>query len=246
MDDHALPQQSPPDLPAQARRLLVERFPDALGAVLGGSAARGRARAASDLDLAVLLPDTDTTRRELIRHEGRLAELFLHTLGDVPDVLEAEREQRRGTMLFIYGEGLVLDDPHGHLARVRARSRALLEAGPPALTSAQWERSRYVATCFLDDLLDTARDERHEQLATADFLLREASLLLTAHHGAWTGIGRWLPRRLLAADPDLGAALLDGHLALAERADPQPLAAAAEKVLELVGGPLREGYVQVR
>ncbi|MEV5613447.1 nucleotidyltransferase domain-containing protein [Streptomyces sp. NPDC052225] len=40
----------------QARRLLTERHPEALGAVLGGSTARGRATATSDLDPAVLLP----------------------------------------------------------------------------------------------------------------------------------------------------------------------------------------------
>ncbi|MYW68229.1 nucleotidyltransferase domain-containing protein [Streptomyces sp. SID8379] len=246
MDDQALPQRSGPDLPAQARRLLTEHYPQALGAVLGGSAARGQARATSDLDLAVLLPDTESSRREVIRHEGRLAELFLHAVGDIADVLEGDRAQRRATMLFVYGQGLVLLDPDGHVARVRDRARELLDAGPPALTPAEWERGRYLVTCFLDDLLDTRGDERHEQLATADLLLREASHLLTAHHGAWTGIGRWLPRRLLAADPQLGEALLTGRLAVAERGDPEPLAAAAEKVLDLVGGPLREGYVQLR
>ncbi|MGD3109575.1 hypothetical protein [Streptomyces sp. YGL11-2] len=72
--------------------------------------------------------------------------------------------------------------------------------------------------------------------------MREAAHLLTAHHNSWTGIGKWLPRRLLHADPALGKALLDGHQAVAERADPAPLSAAAEHVLDLVGGPLRDGY----
>ncbi|MFI9251295.1 nucleotidyltransferase domain-containing protein [Streptomyces sp. NPDC053069] len=42
--------------------------------MLGGSAAQGRAAPTSDLDVAVLLPDSDTSRREVIRHEGRLVE----------------------------------------------------------------------------------------------------------------------------------------------------------------------------
>ncbi|WP_326746603.1 MULTISPECIES: hypothetical protein [unclassified Streptomyces] len=96
----------------------------------------------------------------------------------------------------------------------------------------------------MDDLVDTppANANRYEQLALADFTLREAAHLLTAHHGAWTGIGKWLPRRLLSADPVRGRALLDGHQAVADRADPVPLATAAEQVLDLLGGPLREGY----
>ncbi|HET6635736.1 MAG TPA: hypothetical protein VFH77_12020 [Streptomyces sp.] len=39
-----------------------------------------------------------------------------------------------------------------------------------------------------------------------------------------------------------GAALLDGHLRLCESGDATGLTDAAERVLDLVGGPLREGY----
>lgn len=234
----------PDALVAQALDLVKSRFPHALGAVLGGSAAQGRAAATSDLDVAVLLPDGDTSRREVIRHDGRLAELFLHTRADAPQHFERDRSLRRGTVLFIYERGLVLADPHGHLARVREQARAVLAAGPPPLTPAEWERGRYVLTSFMDDLADTPPSERYEQLALADFTLGEAAHLLTAHHGAWTGIGKWLPRRLLNADPARGRALLEGHQDVAEHADPTRLTAAAEQVLQLLGGPLREGYTQ--
>ncbi|MEU5900443.1 MULTISPECIES: nucleotidyltransferase domain-containing protein [Streptomyces] len=229
---------------AQASRLVAERFPDALGAVLGGSAAQGRAAATSDLDVAVLLPDSDVSRREVIRHEGRPAELFLTTLADVPEFFAWDRNRRRGTVLFVYAEGLPLLDPDGHLARTRGRARAVLADGPPPLTPGERERDRYALTCFMDDLADTAPDQRYEQLAVADLALGKAAHLLTAHHNAWTGVGKWLPRRLLGADPARGKALLDGHRCVAERADPVPLTAAVEDVLHLYGGPLREGYAQ--
>ncbi|MEV8480233.1 nucleotidyltransferase domain-containing protein [Streptomyces sp. NPDC051173] len=229
---------------AQALALVKDRFPHALGAILGGSAAQGRATPTSDLDVAVLLPDGDTSRREVVRHGNRLAELFLHTLADVPEHFERDRVLRRGTVLFIYDQGLLLADPHGHLARTREQARAVLAAGPPPLTPAEWERGRYVLTCFMDDLTDTSPTERYEQLSLADFTLREAAHLLIAHHGGWTGIGKWLPRRLLSADPVRGKALLDGHRTVAEHADSTLLAVAAEQVLDVLGGPLREGYTQ--
>ncbi|MGH4031222.1 nucleotidyltransferase domain-containing protein [Actinomycetota bacterium Odt1-20B] len=228
----------------EALHLVTARFPHALGAVLGGSAAQGRATPLSDLDLAVLLPHDDASRREVIRHEGRLAELFLHTVADVGDAFERERTHRRGTLVHIYAQGLPLLDPHGDLARVRTQARTVLAAGPVPLTSAEWARGRYLLTCFMDDLLDTPRTDRYDQLAVADHTVREAAHLLTAHHGVWTGIGKWLPRRLLGADTPRGTALLEGHRLVAERGDPGPLAAAAEAVLDLVGGSLREGYVQ--
>ncbi|MEU1334865.1 nucleotidyltransferase domain-containing protein [Streptomyces sp. NPDC005865] len=229
---------------AQALRLVTTLFPHAVGATLGGSAAQGRATPTSDLDVAVLLPDTDTSRREVIRHEGRLVELFLNTVADIPEFFAWDRARRRGTVLFVYDQGLTLMDPHGHLARTREQARAVLAAGPPPLLPAERERGRYSLTCYLDDLVDTPPDEPYEQLVLADFTLREAAHLLTAHHRAWTGIGKWLPRRLLAADPVRGRALLDGHRTVAAHADPAPLAAAAGQVLGLYGGPLREGYAQ--
>ncbi|MGX8910238.1 nucleotidyltransferase domain-containing protein [Streptomyces netropsis] len=126
MDDQVAPA-------IQALALITDRFPHALGAILGGSAAQGRATPASDLDVAVLLPDGDTSRREVVRHGGRLAELFLHTLADVPEHFERDRVLRRGTVLFIYDQGLPLLDPYGHLARTREQARALLAVGPPPL-----------------------------------------------------------------------------------------------------------------
>ncbi|WJV50814.1 nucleotidyltransferase domain-containing protein [Streptomyces flavofungini] len=237
---------------AAAARLVAARHPHALGALLGGSAAHGRATASSDLDVAVLLPDRGHSGREVVRHEGRVAELFLNTVADLPEFFAWDRARRRGTVLFLYDRGVPLADPHGHVARTRELARQVLASGPAPLTPQEREYGRYALTCYVDDLVDlttpgdvsdrTEPAGRYEQLSVADHVLREAAHLPTAHHHAWTGVGKWLPRRLLEADPVLGAALLRGHRTVAERADPAPLAAAARQVLDLLGGPLREGY----
>ncbi|MFI7095873.1 nucleotidyltransferase domain-containing protein [Streptomyces lydicus] len=229
---------------SEALRLVTHRFPHAVGAILGGSAAQGRTSASSDLDVAILLPASDTSRREVIRHAGRLAELFIHTTADIQQALEHNRGNRRGTLLFVYDQGLPLLDLQGDLDRARTQARALLTKGPLALAPTEWERGRYLLTCFMDDLTDTPSSNRYEQLVLADHTLREAAHLLTAHHGAWTGMGKWLPRRLLSADPERGRTLLDGHQRVAELGDTATLVAAVEQVLDLIGGPLREGYIQ--
>ncbi|MER6121564.1 nucleotidyltransferase domain-containing protein [Streptomyces sp. NPDC001795] len=227
----------------QARRLVADRCPDALAAVLGGSTARGRATATSDLDIAVLLPDGDVTRRETLRHEGRLAELFAHTRAGLAEILASDRAGRRGTMLFIYAESIPLHDPHGYAAALRSEARAQLEQGPDPLTPQERDLERYRLTDLLDDLADVR--DRHEQLAVADQVLVSAALLLTAHRRAWRGGGKWLPRRLVAADPVLGRALLDARLTVVEHADPAPLTAVAYEILDLLGGPLREGHSRI-
>ncbi|MCX4750694.1 nucleotidyltransferase domain-containing protein [Kitasatospora sp. NBC_01287] len=227
------------DLAAQAQRLVSLRFPHALGAVLGGSAATGRATATSDLDLVVLVgEDTGTTYRETIRFEGRVAELFVHTPTALAELFAAGRADRRGVLQRVYAEGAVLVDAEGHATRARASAETELAAGPPPLGPGERESLRYGLTEALDDLADNTDPD--ERAAIATVLLRQAADLLFDHHRAWSGAGKWLPRRLLAASPTLGAALLSGHRTAVE--DPAALLHAGGRVLARTGGTLREGF----
>lgn len=249
------PAVTPPALPElrpvaehvrAAAHLVAEDHPEALGALLGGSSARGTADAESDLDLVVLLADDGTSRRELRGYEGRAVELLLYTLADIRTVFATERAGRQAILLAVCAASVPVHDPHGYAVALREEARMLYEAGTAALSPAERDFGRYLLTAVLEDLLKcSARGgDRHELLAIADRILREAMMVLSAHRQTWAGSGKWLPRRLLAADPVLGRALLDGHLALVDSGDPEPLAEAGHGVLALLGGPLREGYVQ--
>ncbi|MEU8598811.1 nucleotidyltransferase domain-containing protein [Streptomyces globisporus] len=227
-----------------AAGLVSARYPEATGAVLGGSAACGQSTPGSDLDITVLLPDHGMRRREVLRHDGRLAEVFLNSRSDLRTAFVESRTTRRATALFLFADSIVLHDADGQVEALRQEAKALLTAGPDPLTGPERDAQRALLTDLLDDLTDTGpHSDPHEQLAVADRVLREAAQLLTAHHRTWNGAGKWLPRRLKDADPDLGQHLLDGHLVLARDADPTPLTASAMRVLNLTGGPLREGYV---
>ncbi|WP_329571836.1 nucleotidyltransferase domain-containing protein [Kitasatospora sp. NBC_01266] len=229
-----------PDPVDQARRLARDRFPDALAVLLAGSTAAGRATAGSDLDIAVLVADGGETGRETIRFEGRVVELFIHTRAGLAELFAADAASRRAVLQSMYASGLVLVDTDGAAGCARALAEADLRQGPPALEPQAVETKRYGLTDALDDLADTG--DRIERLAVAGFVLNAAAELLCDHHRAWTGSGKWLPRRLLAADAVRGAALLEGHLGLCESGDPALLIDATAAILDLVGGPLREGY----
>ncbi|MEU6589607.1 nucleotidyltransferase domain-containing protein [Streptomyces sp. NPDC046881] len=226
----------------QARRLAAECFPDALSVVLAGSAASGRVTTTSDLDVAVLIEDGGETRRETLRFEGRLVELFLHTRAGLAELFAADAASRRGVMQRMYAEGLVLCERDGAATRIKQHAEDALREGPGALASATVESRRYVLTDALDDLADAA--DVVERLAVANVVLGTAADLLFDHRRAWTGSGKWLPRRLLEADPEHGGALLDGYRRLCENGEPEDFADAAMGILTLVGGPLREGYAR--
>ncbi|WP_137992917.1 nucleotidyltransferase domain-containing protein [Streptomyces vilmorinianum] len=229
--------QNPVD---QARRLVRDRFPEALAVVLAGSTATGRDTAGSDLDIAVLIEDGGESCRETIRFEGRVVELFVHTWAGLVELFATDAAARRGVLQSMYATGLVLLDSNGAAGRARSLAEEGLRTGPPALDPATVETRRYGLTDALDDLVDAA--DRIEALAVAGFVLGTAADLLCDHHRAWIGGGKWLPRRLMEADPERGAALLEGHLRLCESGDPTALLDATSEILDLAGGPLREGY----
>lgn len=222
------------------RSLVQDRFPATLAVVLAGSTVTGRATASSDLDIAVLLADGGETRRETLRFEGRLVELFIHTRAGLEELFAANVATRRGVLQSMYATGLVLVDSGGEAGRVRARAESDLRKGPPALDPETVETRRYGLTDALDDLTDA--DDPFERLVVAGVVLDDAADLLFNHHRAWAGGGKWLVRRLLEADGERGGALLQGHRHVCETGDPVPLIDAAARILDLVGGPLREGY----
>ncbi|MDY0814790.1 hypothetical protein [Kitasatospora purpeofusca] len=137
-------------------------------------------------------------------------------------------------------ERQVLLDTNGEAGRARALAEADLREGPPSLEPERVETKRYGLTDALDDLADAG--DQIERLAVASFVLNAAADLLCDYHYAWIGSGKWLPRRLLEADAERGAALLEGHLRLCRSGDPGPMIGAASGISDLVGGPLREGY----
>ncbi|WP_329448303.1 nucleotidyltransferase domain-containing protein [Streptomyces sp. NBC_01426] len=224
----------------QVRRLVRSRFPDALSVVLAGSTATGRVTASSDLDIAVLIEDGGVTCRETIRFEERVVELFVHTRTGLLELFAADVAARRAVLQNMYASGLVLVDSNGEAGRARALAEADLREGPPALEPETVDTRRYGLTDALDDLTDAS--DPIERLAVAGYVVNAAADLLCDHHHAWIGGGKWLPRRLLEADPQRGAALLEGHHRLCGSGDPAALIRAALKVLDLVGGPLRDGY----
>ena len=223
----------------QARALVHERFPEADAAFLGGSAAAGTATPTSDLDIAVLRPTGHETFRNTTRERnGRIVEWFVHTPETVDRFLDPS--DRRAIMAHLYGRGVVLVSKNSAADDVAAKARAILTAGPPRRDAQELEALRYSLTDAYDDLTD-AKNE-HEQIATACCVGEIAANLLCELRGTWTARGKWLPRRVREADPELGPRLTDAWLTLSRTGHATPLLDVVSTLLNESGGPLREGF----
>jgi hypothetical protein len=229
------------DEPVDAALSLVrERFPQALAAFLGGSTARGTGTATSDLDVVVVLPSPAEMRAECTTWRGWPVELFVHTPDSVAAFIRLDRDSGNGTMAFMCASGLVLLDRDGTGERIRATAAETVAAGPAPASPAELDRRRYTVTDLRDDLLGATDED--ELLAVAATLLAEAGTLLLSALGRWRGGGKWLPRRLREADPELAGLLLGGYRTLVRGGPREPFVDAVAALLDRCGGPLWAGY----
>lgn len=230
-----------PDPLETARDLVTTRFPDALGAWLGGSTAAGRTTETSDLDVVVVLAYADV-HRESLEHAGWPVELFVHDPDSVRWFVDKDTARRRPTMARMVGRGLPIVE--GAEARALAvECGQVLAEGPGPLPRDQLDAARYALTDLLDDLAGGGSEA--EVAATAVALWQGTAELVLDVHQRWRGTAKWLARELDALDHDLGTSYADelaAPLRTALAGDPGPLVRGAEEVLAMAGGRLWAGY----
>jgi predicted nucleotidyltransferase len=221
-----------------ARQLVLELYPEARAAWLGGSVVRGDASPTSDLDITVLLDGPPAPRRKSLEYGGWPVELFVHTEKSLRYFADKDQLRRQPTMMRLVGESVVLVDTDGSGARLQQEGLAEVAAGPEPLSVEELNQMRYGITDMLDDLVGGTDDVR---LAISSVLWQEAARLLLTGSGHWSGTGKGLLRELKAYDvahgTDHAAKLLDGV-----RASDDRLVVAVDDILAAYGGRLFSGF----
>ncbi|MDN2712115.1 nucleotidyltransferase domain-containing protein [Janthinobacterium sp. SUN118] len=231
------------DIRAIAVRLVQQRYPTAVAAIIGGSFATGRQTPTSDIDLLLLFEHVDCAWRSTIVAEGRTVELFAHDVATFTYFCK-EIDAPRGTVPLVNmvteGENIVASGPH--YARLLALAQTIDASGPPVLDMDNLRRRRYAITTALEDLVDSTQPG--EALAVACQLYELLADLHLRAAGAWSGGGKHLFRRLQVFDAAI-AGQLDGALRLAAADLPAGQRAfehVSAAVLAPVGGPLLHGF----
>ncbi|MFF8612171.1 nucleotidyltransferase domain-containing protein [Streptomyces sp. NPDC015350] len=222
-----------------ARELVRDRFPAARAAFLAGSVLTDRRTPTSDLDIVVLLDGPPAPNRENLVYRGWPVELFVQTEAAWHGFADQETERRNSPLLAMCADGMLLVDTDGLGASLQDEARRRWAAGPPPLSDAERDRRRYTLTDLLDDLRGCADPAERAYLVA--HMLQQASELVLSVGGHWLGGGKWLSRRLAAADPETHRAL-SATAAQAMSGDVDPFAAVVTEVLDRCGGPLWDGY----
>ncbi|MEG0883762.1 MAG: nucleotidyltransferase domain-containing protein, partial [Janthinobacterium sp.] len=146
------------EIHAIAVRLVRERYPTAVAAIIGGSFATGRQTPTSDIDLLLLFEHVDCAWRDTRVAEGRTVELFAHDVATFTYFCK-EMDAPGGTVplarMVVEGENiLAAGDAY---PRLLARAHAIDKAGPPVLDVENLQRRRYAITTALEDLVDSTQ-----------------------------------------------------------------------------------------
>ncbi|MET7370811.1 nucleotidyltransferase domain-containing protein [Streptomyces sp. NPDC005566] len=222
-----------------ARNLVRDRFPAARAAFLAGSVLTDRRTPTSDLDIVVLLDGPPAPSRENLLYRGWPVELFLQTEAVWRTFADQETAKRNSPLLSMCADGLLLADTNGLGASLQAEARKRWAAGPAPLSDRELDYQRYVLTDLLEDLRGCADPAERTHLVA--HMLQRASELALLAGGHWLGTGKWLSRRLAAADPELHRALTEAATQ-AVTGHTNGFAAVVAEVLDQAGGPLWDGY----
>ncbi|MBW8870787.1 MAG: nucleotidyltransferase domain-containing protein [Leifsonia sp.] len=235
----------PPDTANVALRFCDTDYPGATTVVLGGSSSTGRRTATSDIDILLIAPaatfaGADPTAGDRVAHgearvahrDGERIDVFAYTVEGYRDWADRDFASLRPVLPYLLTEGVPLRTGT-EFGELRQWSAERLARGP-RLSDHKLELRRYAVTDLIDDLADDT-DRLTAAAIRADLFRALGELaLLTAK--AWLGSGKWLARRLAAADPSAAAQLTDFA---AEPGNTQA-AAIASGLLERLGGRVDE------
>ena len=223
-----------------AERLWRERYPDAQALFCGGSIVRGEGTPTSDLDVVVLFERVERAWRDSFYFQGYPVEVFAHDHETLAYFFDHDEKGGRPCLAQMIAEAIAVPKLDSSSQRLQewARERVKSPRAVPPLDVL--ERARYAVT----DLLDDFRDERPraEQVSVACALYPEVCQFVLASRGAWSGVGKSLPRALRALDPELASTLEQAFDQFFRTGDRAPAIAAVLRAIEPFGGALFEGY----
>jgi hypothetical protein len=165
-------------------------------AFLSNTALSSRRTPTPDLDVVVVLDGPPAPYRETVRAHGWIVELFVHSKESLPLFYGFDAQTRTCTLARMCADGYVLRDVHDEAANLQLQARAVIDAGPTALS----DEDRLKYRCALTDLLDDFRgsDDQVEIIFIAGQLLAMARDFALISERRWTDVGKWLalPRQI--------------------------------------------------
>lgn len=224
------------DAASVAVGVVKEHHPNALAAIVCGSAFHGTYAPYSDLDVVIILPSGNFIRNQCFMHHGIPIDLQLFGIEAVNNIIRYVRRSGNSSILRSVTFGRAVCDPGNIAPELQAKFREEYERGPGAHQKVDVDSLRWQITTVLADLCGGTTKE---EAAICGLTLYSPLLsLILIQTRSWRSRGRWVAREL---EPDLLLELYQAYAALLTGSKVE-FVRFALGTLKKSGGPLWAGY----
>ena len=221
-----------------ATRIVEDRFPHCLAAILAGSVVRGEATVGSDLDL-VVVNHAGSAHRESFYMKGWPVELFVHNETSYLDFFRLDCDRGIPSLPNMFAEGILLKD-NGIAAQIKEEAEKILAQGPKPWSTEEVKYKRYEITDLVIDFESST--DRGEDLCIAQSLSFVLHEFVLRTNGYWIGKGKWMMRALKRYDPALADRFISVFDQFYQTGNKKDLTAFANHLLQAEGGRLFDGF----
>ena len=143
-----------------------EKKPFFEGALLCGSYASGNQNAFSDVDVNILISDTQNWReRGNVKVGGFLIEYFINPIKRIQKEFQIDVTKGRNTCADMFAYGKILSDKNGFVGALQKEAQRFLKKPMPKYKASDLALDFYVAWNAIDELKSLKRDKRTQSLA---------------------------------------------------------------------------------
>ena len=224
-----------------AKKALLIHYPDSIGGFVSGSIIRGDSTSTSDIDIAVLYAEPfDEIHRFSTTVDKWPIEFFVHNKKAQDFYFEKDRLRGMCVMPTIVGSGIIIPTEDELLISQQAIALAIIQRGPPVLTSELIDLGRYTITDLVDDLIGT-EDIGHRNAIIGQLHNRLGDFYLRSQN-KWSGEGKSLIRIIGDVDTAFRDGFVNSFQAAFSSNSNDEILNLVKVILEPHGGFLRDGY----
>lgn len=223
------------------KKLIKERYPDAITTFWAGSVLKNYDTIVSDLDLVIVYQHVDHAYREAFIYDGWPIDAFVHD----EDTLRYFFDESRKTsgisgLISMILNGQAMPRSSAFSENIKALAQIFFEKGPVKWDKNKIDMERFLITDILDDIIFPK--SRGEQVASAVKLFESLSYFYFRAQNKWTANGKSIVRYLNENNPQLASEFIESFEEVFRESNAINLKKLTQKILQPYGGLLWDGF----
>jgi Nucleotidyltransferase domain len=202
-----------------------------------GSAARNEMTEHSDVDIIVLFDKLPYAYRETYLSEGWLVDAQIHDPETLNYLMASDARLGSAIVAKMITESILIPIATRESDLVSSVASKIVTSGP---SPQDFSGVRYMVANMISDLRQS--EDRHETLSTGVELYKILSNFVFRSRNQWAVSRKMTPRLLEALDPAINEKFFLAFSELFSEGKVDAAINLAEELLEVVGGPLSDGF----